>query len=78
MGAHRRDRGGFLRPLFQFLNLLIGLALLAVGLTEFFNEPPLFDILGDEGARPSLPTNTFNLVSDRQLLVSCSTCVVLV
>ncbi len=48
-------RGSFLRPVFQCVHVLVALALLAIGLTEFFNEPPLFDILGDGNSRPSLP-----------------------
>ncbi len=41
------------------IQFLVGLTLLVMGFVEFFNEPPLFDILGDQGTRPSLPDGAF-------------------
>ena len=43
----------------QMIQFLVGLTLLVMGFVEFFNEPPLFDILGDPGTRPSLPDRAF-------------------
>ena len=61
MSATCYSRGCYraLRVVLQLIQLLMSLVLLALGMTEFFMEPPLFDILGDPGTRPSLPSNAF-------------------
>ena len=61
MSATCYNRGCYrvLRVVLQLFQLVMGLVLLALGMTEFFMEPPLFDILGEPGTRPSLPANAF-------------------
>ena len=46
---------------FQIVQLTLAGAILLTGVVEFSVEPPIFDVLGKKGERPSIPPDVFEV-----------------